>query len=164
MKASFIITLVFFLNTYLIAQEPNQSFDGLKQAISKVNPEVDFSDKLVFVSVWKSTDAESREINKEAYRVYKIYEKAKLKNGEKGAVFISLNLDTDIQNRNLAVGKDSIEATVVYSDPNLISLVQSGFNLSGTQSTIVLDKIGVVQYTNISKDQIFPSLRNLITR
>lgn len=164
MKTSFIITLLFFLNTYLIAQEPNQSFNALKQAISRVNPEVDFSDKLVFVSVWKSTDAESREINKEAYRVYRIYEKAKLKNGEKGTVFISLNIDADEHGKTFATGKDGMETAVVYSDLEVAELLRSKFNIANPQNTIVFDKTGSIQYTNLTKEQIFSSIRNLITR
>lgn len=164
MKAFFILTLVFLLQINLCAQEPDQKFIGLKQVINKMNSEVDFNDKLVFISVWKSTDAESREINKEAYRVYKIYERAKLKNGEKGTVFISLNLDTDEQNRVFAIGKDGLDASVVYSDTQTIDFLHSQFNLSNPQNTIVFDKTGAIQYTNLSKDQIFSSLRSLITR
>ncbi|MBK8366454.1 MAG: hypothetical protein IPL10_03275 [Bacteroidetes bacterium] len=164
MKAFFIITLVFLLRINLCAQESNQKFIELKQVINTINSEVDFNDKLVFISVWKSTDAESREINKEAYRVYKIYERAKLKNGEKGTVFISLNLDSDEQNRVFAIGKDGLDASIVYSDSQTIDFLHSQFNLSNPQNTIVFDKTGTVQYTNLPKDQIFNSLRNLITR
>ncbi|MES2761002.1 MAG: hypothetical protein V4677_02300 [Bacteroidota bacterium] len=164
MKAIFITTLILFLQLQLNAQESAQNFEGLKQSISKISPEIDLTNKLIFISTWKSTDFESREMNKEAYRVYKIYENARLKNGEKGTVFISLNLDTDDQNRSLAIGKDGIEQSVVYSDTQLITMIQSQFNLSGTQNIIVMDKTGAIQYTNLSKDQIFPSLRNLITR
>ena len=178
MKRGFMFTIIqntktiqFFLYAFILcishsskAQDTQKSFDELKQTVAKLNPQVDFSNKLVFVSVWKSTDFESREINKEAYRVYKIYKQAKLKNAENGVVFISINLDTDSQNRILAVGKDGIEESLVYSDDQLINLVQSGFNLSATQNTIVIDKTGAIQNTNMPKDQIFPSLRNLITR
>lgn len=162
-----ILTTVLFLFSILSninAQTDSQKLDSLKKAITKINPAVDFNDKLVFISVWKSTDAESREINKEAYRVYKIYERAKLKDGEKGTVFISLNLDSDEQVRTFAIGKDSIDSSVVYADANLIECIQSAFNSSNPKNNIVLNKIGSVQYFNISKDQIFPSLRNLITR
>ena len=159
MKAFFIITLVFLLRINLCAQESNQKFIELKQVINTINSEVDFNDKLVFISVWKSTDAESREINKEAYRVYKIYERAKLKNGEKGTV-----LDSDEQNRVFAIGKDGLDASIVYSDSQTIDFLHSQFNLSNPQNTIVFDKTGTVQYTNLPKDQIFNSLRNLITR
>lgn len=162
-----ILTTVLFLFSILSninAQTDSQNLDSLKKSIAEINPTVDFNDKLVFISVWKSTDAESREINKEAYRVYKIYERAKLKDGEKGTVFISLNLDSDEQVRTFAIGKDSIEPSVVYTDANLIEFVQSIFNSSNPKNNIVLNKNGTVQYFNISKDQIFPSLRNLITR
>ncbi len=162
-----ILTTVLFLFSVfsnINAQTDSQKLDSLKKAITKINPAVDFNDKLVFISVWKSTDAESREINKEAYRVYKIYERAKLKDGEKGTVFISLNLDSDEQVRTFAIGKDSIDSSVVYADANLIECIQSAFNSSNPKNNIVLNKNGSVQYFNISKDQIFPSLRNLITR
>lgn len=165
MKTFFITTLVFLLHFQTItAQTATQNFDALKQAINKINPEVDFTDKLVFISTWKSTDFESRETNKEAYRVYKIYERAKLKNGEKGTVFISLNLDTDNQIRTISIGKDGLDASVVYSNNELIKLIDKAFSVANPQNTIVFDKTGTVQYTNIPKDQIFPSLRNLITR
>ncbi len=164
MKAFLIITLVFILQISLRAQEPDQKFIELKQVINKINPEVDFNDKVIFITVWKSTDAESREINKEAYRVYKIYEKAKLKNGEKGTVFISLNLDTDEQIRAFAIGKDGLEASVVYSDLQVLESLRLHYNITNSQNTIVFDKIGTVQYTNIAKNDLFSSLRNLITR
>jgi hypothetical protein len=163
----FSIIMFVFISTLfgkMSAQSSNQNFIALKQAISSVNPELDLTNKLIFISTWKSTDAESREINKEAYRVYKIYENAKLKNAEKGVVFISLNLDTDSQIRSIAVGRDGIAESVIYSDSQLITLIQSQFNLSGTQNTIVLDKLGNIEYSNLLKDQIFPSLRNLTTR
>ena len=164
MKA-FCITLLFFLlQIHLYAQEPNQNFKALKDAISKINPAVDFTNKLIFISAWKSTDAESREMNKEAYRVYKIYEKAKLKNGEKGTVFISLNLDSDAQNRVFAIGKDGLDESLVYSDVELVKLIETDFSSANPQNIIVFDKTGEIQFQNITKDQIFSSLRNLITR
>lgn len=156
--------LLFFCISNINAQTNNQNFEALKEEIVKANPNIDFKDKLVFISVWKSTDFESREINKEAHRVYKIYEKAKLKNGEKGVVFISINLDTEDQNRVFAIGKDNLEPSVVYSGSNLLENALSILNTNNSKSTIVFDKTGSIQYTNLSKDQIFASIRNLITR
>lgn len=164
MKTFLITILIFLLQIHSNAQESNQNFKALKDAINKVNPEIDFTNKLIFISTWKSSDFESREINKEAYRVYKIYEKAKLKNGEKGTVFISLNLDTDSQSRVFAIGKDGIDESIVYSDSKLIKIIESDFSSANPQNILVVDKTGTIQYRNILKDQIFPSLRNLIIR
>jgi hypothetical protein len=158
-----VIILAFFSQINLSAQT-NESFVALKQAINNVHPEIDFTNKLIFISAWKSTDFESRELNKEAYRVYKIYEKAKLKNGEKGTVFISLNLDTDNQSRVFAIGKDGVDESVVYSDSELLKIIESDFNSSTPQNILVIDKTGTIQYRNITREEIFPSLRNLITR
>lgn len=158
------ILLLFLYASNVNAQTSVQNFDDLKKTVNGINPNVDFNNKIIFVSIWKSTDFESREVNKEAYRVYKIYEHAKLKNGEKGTVFISLNLDTDEQNRVFASTKDGIDASFVYTEDNLKKTIYSAFNGSNTQSIMVLDKTGTIQYTNIPKDQIFNSLRALITR
>lgn len=164
MKNFVIIILILFFKSHLNAQHPTENFLSLKEAINNINPEVDFSNKLVFITVWKSSDSESRDLNKEAYRVYKIYENAKMKNGEKGTVFISLNLDTVAQNRILAVGKDSIDASTVYFAPELIKIIDLNFTSYSPKSTIVYDKTGAVQYSNIEKDDIFSSLRKLVTR
>jgi len=146
------------------SQTSTDDFQLFKDEIHRINSEIDFSDKLIFLSVWKSNDYESREINKEAYRVYKIYEVAKLKNGEKGTIFISVNLDEDPKNREISVSRDNISADVVYSNASLIDLLRIHYNITDSKSTILFDKTGTVQFTNISKDQVFPSLRNLITR
>jgi hypothetical protein len=162
MKTFFVI-LITFLQIQLNAQEPDR-FTALKQAVIKINPEVDFTNKLVFISVWKSSDFESRELNKEAFRVYKIYKDAKLKNGEKGTVFISLNLDHDDQITEITTRKDSLDKEVIYTNLALLEELKSRYNLQAANNTILIDKTGDVKYTNLSKDQIFISLRNLITR
>lgn len=156
--------LLFLCIPNINAQTNNQNFEALKEEIAKSNPNIDFKDKLVFISTWKSTDFESREINKEAHRVYKIYEKAKLKNGEKGVVFISINLDTEDQNRVFAIGKDNLEPSVVYSGSNLLENALSILNTNNSKSIILLDKNGVLQFSNMPKDEIFSSLRSLIVR
>jgi hypothetical protein len=162
MKTFFVI-LITFLQIQLNAQEPDR-FTALKHAVIKINPEVDFTNKLVFISVWKSSDFESRELNKEAFRVYKIYKDAKLKNGEKGTVFISLNLDHDDQITEITTRKDSLDKEVIYTNLALLEELKSRYNLQAANNTILIDKTGDVKYTNLSKDQIFISLRNLITR
>lgn len=162
MRTLAVIFFVLFFKV-IFAQAPSEKLEQLKTIISSINQDVDFNNKLVFVSLWKSTDAVSREFNKEAYRVYKIYENAKLKNGEKGTVFISVNLDEEFQNRQICVNKDGIEPGVVYSNVRLLELLEE-FNVRGSQDNIVFDSTGNVQYSNINKDQIFSSIRNLIIR
>ncbi|MES2512676.1 MAG: hypothetical protein V4580_00975 [Bacteroidota bacterium] len=162
MKTFFVI-LFALLQIQLNAQEPT-NFTALKQAIINVNPEVDFANKLVFISVWKSSDFESRELNKEAFRVYKIYKDAKLKNGEKGTVFISLNLDQDSQITEITTRKDSLDKEIIYTNATLLDELKSLYHLQTANNTILIDKTGDVKYTNLSKDQIFVSLRSLITR
>ncbi len=165
MKTILRTTLFLFLyisNTQ--AQTSIQNLDLLKKTISDINPNADFYNKIIFVSIWKSTDFESRAANKEAYRVYKIYERAKLKNGEKGTVFISVNLDEDEHTKNFAVRKDTIDEAVVYSDKKLVDAIQINLDASNIKNNFVVDKYGVIQYTNLKKDQIFSTLRGLITR
>lgn len=161
-----ILALIFFVLFFkgISAQAPIEKLAQLKSIITSVNQDISFDGKLVFVSLWRGIDIESREMNKEAYRVYKIYENAKLKNGEKGTVFISVNLDDDAQSKILFVAKDGIDLNVVFSDSALIKFLESEFNLTNSQSNIVFDKTGEIKYINVSKDQIFSSLRNLITR
>jgi hypothetical protein len=160
-----ILTALFFLfSVSLFGQNNSEKLGNLKNLIETLHPTIDFKDKLVIVSVWSVEDIESRELNKEAYRVYKIYERAKLKNGEKGTVFISVLLNSDEQIRNLAINKDRIDPAVVFSETGLKNLLSSQWNITNAQSNIVFDKSGEIKFQNVPKDQLFPSLRSLITR
>lgn len=159
----FLLALLFFISFTGFSQNADD-FLLLQKRIHALHPEIDFTDKIVFISFWKSSDFASREINQEAYRVYKIYEKAKLKNGEKGTVFISINEDADAQSMDIAIKKDGVDANVVYTDSSLIELIKARYNVFNSQDNIILDKSGLVQYKNLTKDQMFISMRNLITR
>ena len=56
------------------------------------------------------------------------------------------------------------DASIVYSDTELIKIVGLDFNSANPQNIIVFDKTGDIKYSNISKDEIFSAMRNLITR
>lgn len=66
-----ILILLLLLYIPLKSQTIPDKFLELISAVHKIKPDLDFTNKLVFISMWKSTDFESREINKEAFRVYK---------------------------------------------------------------------------------------------
>jgi hypothetical protein len=158
------ILLLILFSVRGFSQTSPERFQQLKNEINQISPDLDLSDKLIFVCIWKSTDADSREINSEAYRVYKIYKNAKLKNGEKGTIFLSVNLDENSQNKEIALSRDGISTDVIYSNAKLIDLLRTEFNLENAQSTMLFDKTGAIQFTNMQKEQIFPSIRSLITR
>lgn len=161
--ALFILFIFIFFNN-LICQESSDNFIELKKTIETINPNLDLTNRLIFVEVWKSSDFESRELNKEAFRVYKIYEKAKLKNGEKGVVFLSINLDDNSQIQEISIKKDSVNESVVYTDKGMIELLKNRYNMVDSKNNMLVDKNGLVVFKNIQQDQIFSSFNFQITR
>lgn len=153
---------VFSLNSF--AQNVDTFFSSFKDQVLSIDKGVNFNDKLVLVSVWKSSDVLSRESNKEAFRVFKIYEYAKLKDGEKGTVFISLNLDENTNDADMAARRDSISSDLIFYNSSIFELLKNQFSNFEIGSVLLLNKKGELQFISQSKEQYFSLVRNLITR
>ena len=154
-----ILSLVFglFLVSFgLKAQQP--SYNELVSIVQAKLPSLDVYNKIVVLNVWSAANNDSRETNKEFDKAYKLWEFAKLKNGNKGVVIISCNVD-DLTTANIAITKDGINKLI-----NLNKADYSFLNNLTSGTNIVYDNAGAKVYENLSSDKIFNSFNQLITR
>lgn len=131
------------------------------QLVKVVNtklPNTNLQNKIIALHVWSSSNKESRETNKEFDKVYKAYEFAKLKNGNQGVVFISVNLDDNTVG-SITAGKDGIGKAVIVNKNEFAFLANlaSGYN-------VVYDNTGSKVYENLESNKVFSSFNSLITR
>lgn len=138
------------------AQAP--SYNQLVSIVQAKLPSLDVYNKIVAINVWSASNAASRETNKEFDKAYKLWEFAKLKNGSKGAVVISCNID-DVTTGNISITKDGITKLISLNkaDYDFLNNLSAGTNC-------VYDNTGTKVYENLSADKIFNSFNQLITR
>ena len=147
---------LFLMNFSAKAQQP--SYNELLSIVQSKLPSLDVYNKIVVINVWSATNNDSRETNKEFDKAYKLWEFAKLKNGNKGVVIISCNVD-DATTANIATTKDGIKQLI-----NLNKADYSFLNNLTANTNIVYDNTGAKVYENLSSDKIFNSFNQLITR
>lgn len=154
--------LMFVLGTK--AQDVN--YTSIREVITESFPEIDFSNKLLAISVWNADNKESRDQNKEYYRAYQTYQNAKLKGGLKGVVFISISSDQVKTLYDITKQKDLGLYNYALCDFN--SYNQNGklnrMGIKKEQTNLVFDSNGNLVYQNLTTDIIFKSFNLLITR
>lgn len=160
------LILIPFLLLSFVMQSQTFDYIAIRKVISETYPEIDFSNKLLAISVWNSTDKMSRDMNAELHRTYTVYKDAKLSGGLKGIVFISISNDTDEMNFKIAEKKDALHFPFTVCDFQSYSLhgklSQMKFNKNITN--VVFDSHGNLIYTNLQTEAIFKSFNALITR
>lgn len=160
-----IILIPFLLLSFVIY---SQTFDytAIRKVISETYPEIDFSNKLLAISIWNSTDRMSREMNAELHRTYTVYKDAKLSGGLKGVVFISISNDTDEMNFKITEKKDALNFPFTLCDFQSYSLngKLSKMKCNKNITNVVFDSNGKLIYTNLQTEAIFKSFNTLITR
>jgi hypothetical protein len=163
MKSRFFPVIFTFLALFSFSRFYSQSngLDIRQRALVSVDG-LNLENKILFINVWKSDNAVSRENNKEFTRVSRIYEQAKLKNGLKGVTYLNISLDDPMLWR-ISLKKDSIETkySLENSTGKYASLLQIFNNQPGN---IVIGSDGDVLGTNIKKEDCFILFRSLITR
>ena len=141
-------------------------YTAIIKVISETYPEIDFSNKLLAISVWNSTDKTSREMNAELHKTYTVYKDAKLSGGLKGVVLISISSDTDEMNFKIAEKKDALHFPFTLCDFKSYNLNSklSQMKLNKNITNVVFDSNGNLIYTNLQTEGIFKSFNTLITR
>lgn len=142
----------------LFAKAQNPTYNQLLSIVKAKLPNIDLSNKIIAFHVWSAGNNASRETNKEFDKVQKLYEYAKLKNGTKGIVVVSCNVD-NVTTGSITAGKDGI-ANVVSINKNeysVLSNVSAGTN-------VVYDNTFSKIYENLSADKIFNTFNQLLTR
>lgn len=164
MVKNFLVFLFLFLSVHFFAQEAN--YGNIISTLKVQYPEIDFNEKLVSVIVWNSKDVQSREMNKEMYRVWQIYQEAKLTGGHKGVIFISISSDLEETPYTIARNKDLNKYSFSICDFKSFhkggKLAQMGF--SKPNSNVVYDSNGKLIFSNLATEDIFKSFNHLITR
>ncbi len=160
-----LVLIPFLLLSFVIH---SQTFDytAIRKVISETYPEIDFSNKLLAISIWNSTDKTSRDRNTELHRTYAVYKDAKLSGGLKGVVFISISNDTDEMNFKIAEKKDALNFPFTLCDFEAYSLRSklSQMNLHKNTTNVVFDSNGKLIFTDLQTESIFKSFNALITR
>lgn len=160
----FLISLFVALFSIIRAQTINYS--SIQKEINSTFPEIDFSNKLLVVSIWNSADITSREMNKEINRTYEMYKGAKFTNGLNGIVYISISSDNNEMQYSICMKKDS--NAYQYAICDFKSFLQNSklFNMELDPSikNLTFNANGLLIYQNLTTNQIFKSFNALLTR
>lgn len=155
-KTAFLLLAFVFAGFFTYSQNP--AYNQLVSIIADKAPNTDISNKVIAFVSWSASDMQSREVNKEFDRVGTIYQVAKLKNGNKGTVVISCNIDNGSVEA-IAENKDGISFSLKINKSEFSFLSNVGSN-----KNIVYDNTGTKVFENLGKEQIFTSYNSLITR
>lgn len=123
---------------------------------TKENP----ADKIIVVNFWSVNNKASRDANIDLNNTAFTFKNAKLKNGSKGVIGISICVDNDEVGNNIALKKDGINTAIrVNAVDNSLPLNNktAGYN-------IAFDSSGNLLFENLQNTTFFNSIRNLITR
>ena len=158
---SLFVGLLCSFNTRLV----NDDYVNLTNVIKSKNSDFVFENKLLLVTSWSSSNAESREMNKEALRVYSIYKYAKLKGGAKGVSLFTVSADKSKTNWEIAVNRDELSAETNYCDlKGLDSDLLKKLNVTNLPYNILYDSNGNEVARNITTSNMFKYFNSLITR
>ncbi len=149
---SITLTLLFCVNVF--AQKLKNDIKGIeiRKEVSNVFPNIDLNNKILFISIWKSSDIQSRDNNKEFAHVSDIYEHARLKSGLNGVYFISLSIDDDKTSWYIATKKDLINNSYENSTHKYDELIGLLNNKTGC---IVINFDGEVISNTLNKTNCF---------
>jgi hypothetical protein len=126
-------------------------------------PDLDLTNKILFISLWRSDDQQSRDNNKEFLRVSNIYGQAKLKNGSAGVAFINICLDPQLHTWVMSIKKDEVisKYNLENSNGTYGSLVKY---FDGRTGSMVIGNDGTTLAKDIKPEDCFPLFRSFITR
>lgn len=145
----------------LLSNAQTSLYSKLNAFIDNQTKEV-VSKRLIAINIWSVNNKSSRLINDEFDEVYKSFEYAKLKGGNKGIIVLNINLESDPVNTDITLEKDGITKAIKVSSDNsdIINLLKekpAGYN-------IVFDENGNVVYENLSQGTVFSAIQKLIIR
>lgn len=149
-----LITAMLFLTFIVKVNAQTDLYLKIKSQLKNEHPEINLENKLIAVSFWSPDNSESREANKDFNKAYKMYEFAKLKGGFKGIVCLAVNKTGE--NASIILNKDGVNKVITLNGIDAKNY--------STVTNVVFDSQGTEVFKNISHEQIFESIHNLITR
>jgi hypothetical protein len=135
----------------------------IRNTTLSVVQDLDLTNKILFINIWRSDDQTSRDNNIEFLRVSNIYTQARLKNGKAGVVFINICIDPQLYTWVMSIKKD--ETASKYSLENSAEKYNSLVKyFDGKPGSMVIGSDGTTLAKDIKKEDCFPLFRSFITR
>lgn len=157
--------LLFAIFTILSVRGQTSQYDLAVSLIKRVDKSANLENKMILLSFWAISDAESRERNIEMERVSKIYEKAKLKGGSAGVYFYNFCIDEDQLKYKISLKRDSINSSSSYiENKEEFNIINSTFELNTQPNVFIFDSKGNMISKGFAKKDVFTQLLNQITR
>jgi len=157
--------LLFAIFTILSVRGQTSQYDLAVSLIKRVDKSANLENKMILLSFWVISDAESRERNIEMERVSKIYEKAKLKGGSAGVYFYNFCIDEDQLKYKISLKRDSINSSSSYiENKEEFIIINSTFELNTQSNVFLFDSKGNMISKGFAKKDVFTQLLNQITR
>jgi hypothetical protein len=150
---------IFVLGAFF-ANAQSDLYNKLNSYLTNQTNEV-VENRLIAVNLWSVNDKDSRDLNIEFEKAYKVYEYAKLKGGLKGIIFINIGMDVN-STLEIALKKDGVTKSYRIAADN-IDIVKE-FVGKGLRYNIVFDSNGNKVYENLMPGTVFNSIQQLITR
>jgi hypothetical protein len=145
----------------LFANAQSSLYNKLNSFLTNQTKEV-VANRMIALNVWSANDKTSRDLNIEFEKVYRTYDYAKLKGGNKGIIVLNINSDNGMINTNIILRKDGITKLISIPKENLDILNELKDKPAGYN--IVFDSNGNTVYENLTPGNVFNSIHQLITR
>ncbi len=156
-----IYVTLFVLGT-LFSKAQTSLYNKLSSFLNSQTKEVLIDQRLIAINVWSSTDKNSRDLNTDFEKAYKVYEYAKLKGGNKGVIVLNINLDNNSVNGDITLKKDGISKIIAI--PSGSSEILKELKGKSSGYNIVFDSNGNMVYENLAAGSVYESIHKLITR
>jgi len=155
-KSGLLILTLIFVSFYSKAQNP--AYNQLISIIAVKVPTLNVADKVIAFTAWSAANQQSRSMNQEFDRVCSIYQGAKLRNGNRGAVLISYNID-NASTATIAFTRDNIKYAIKVNRSEFPFLAAIA-----ADNNVVYDNTGAKVYEGLAAGNVFMSFNQLITR
>ncbi|HWY13211.1 MAG TPA: hypothetical protein VN026_17875 [Bacteroidia bacterium] len=156
-----IYVTIFVLGT-LFTKAQTSLYNKLSSFLNTHTKEVLIDQRLIAINVWTSGNKNSRDLNADFEKAYKVYEFAKLKGGNKGIIVLNIDLDNNSVNGDITLKKDGISKIITIPSDNIEILNELKGKTSGYN--IVFDSNGNMVYENLAAGTVYESIHKLITR
>lgn len=151
---------IFVLAAYIGHAQTNL-YAKLNSFLTNQTKEV-VANRLIAVNVWSVNDNNSRNLNIEFEKAYKVFEYAKLKGGNSGIIVLNFCLDNDAVTSDIVGKKDGITKMISLSNGGAdilkdLKMKPAGYN-------IIFDANGNKVYEGLALGTVYSSIQQLITR
>ena len=161
------ILLFLFLNLIICNNQIySQDYSKFLYELVKQNAaENKIEDKILMISFWDPENYQSRLMNKEMKRVWHIFQRAKMKNAESGAVLVLISLNSNIAFQNMAIRKDTIlNDYLVKFEMNKQDSIYERLKIKNMFFTVFLNGKGDLIARDLTKERIATFMQEQLIR